>query len=96
MTRAPCVYILASRKNGTLYVGVTTDIRRRMLEHRLKGGEGFTAKYGVTRLVHVEWHGSAMDAIRREKRMKKWKRAWKIALIESHNRDWRDLSGELW
>jgi putative endonuclease len=89
------VYMLASRRNGTLYVGVTRDLVRRVAEHREGVVPGFTAKYGVTRLVWFETHDSVEAAIRREKRLKKWPRAWKVALIESTNLKWRDLWPEV-
>ena len=85
------VYIVANRKHGTLYTGVTNDIARRTFEHREGTGSRFAAKHGATRLVHVEVHEEIEAAIIREKRIKKWKRAWKVALIEEMNPDWRDL-----
>jgi putative endonuclease len=85
------VYILASRRNGTLYVGVTNDVARRVYEHRIGKGSEFAKKYGVHRLVHVEVFDEAGPAIQREKTLKEWKRGWKIALIEGENPDWRDL-----
>ena len=89
------VYLMASRWNGTLYCGVTNDLVRRIVEHREGTAEGFTAKYGVARLVWFERHSDINEAILREKRIKKWSRAWKIALIETGNRDWRDLAVDL-
>jgi putative endonuclease len=86
------VYILASRRYGTLYIGVTNDLGKRMLEHRSGHGSEFVKQYGVSRLVHVETYDVATEAIQREKQLKKWKRDWKIALIEQENLDWRDLS----
>ena len=86
------VYILASCHYGTLYIGVTNDLAKRMSEHRSGLGSKFVKRYGVTRLVHVESYDVATDAIQREKQLKKWKRDWKIALIERENLDWRDLS----
>jgi putative endonuclease len=86
------VYILASRKHGTLYVGVTSDIERRVHEHRTGSVPGFTRRYGVKRLVHVENFDSIEDAIVREKRLKEWKRDWKIALLERENPLWDDLA----
>ena len=85
------VYILASRTNGTLYIGVTSDLARRVREHKEGHVDGFTSRYGVTRLVYVETHPRVTDAIRREKQLKNWQRAWKLALIERDNPDWRDL-----
>ena len=93
--KRPCVYILASRRNGTLYVGVTSDIARRAWQHRSNAVGGFVRNYGVHRLVFVEFHETMADAILREKRIKKWRRTWKLELIERHNRQWRDLYGEL-
>ena len=85
------VYILASRIGGTLYVGVTNDLVRRVGEHREKLVPGFTRKYGVTRLVYFEEFQDIRDAIGREKQLKKWNRAWKIRLIEAVNPNWDDL-----
>ncbi len=87
----PCVYILASKKNGTLYVGVTSDMVRRVWDHKAGAVKGFTRRYGVKILVHVESHATMEEAIPREKEIKKWRRAWKIELIERANPDWRDL-----
>lgn len=84
-------YILASRKHGTLYIGVTNNIRRRIFEHKEGLAEGFTKRYGVKRLVHVESFPTVRQAIQREKSLKRWPRAWKIRLIEKQNSDWRDL-----
>lgn len=86
------IYILASQKNGTLYIGVTNDLERRVLEHKQKINEGFTSKYDVTRLVYFESFQYINDAILREKRLKKWNRQWKINLIEEENKEWNDLS----
>jgi len=93
--RQPCVYLLASRRNGTLYVGVTSDVVRRVWEHKQHLVEGFTKRYGVYRLVWYEPHESMESAIRREKAIKEWKRRWKVELIEKHNPEWRDLYSEL-
>lgn len=87
----PCVYLLASRRNGTLYVGVTSDLVKRIWEHKNHFVEGFTRKYGVDKLVWYEPHGSMESAIRREKAIKEWKRSWKMKLIEETNPDWPDL-----
>ncbi len=86
------VYILASRRNGTLYTGMTDELVRRIWQH--KNGElpGFTAKYGVKNLVWFEEHGSRDSAFTRERQIKKWKRAWKLQLIEAQNPAWDDLS----
>jgi putative endonuclease len=89
--KQPCVYILASKRNGTLYVGVTSDLIQRVWQHRNDLAEGFTKRYGVHRLVWYEQCGTMQTAIAREKAIKEWKRAWKIKLIEEVNPDWRDL-----
>ena len=93
--RAYYVYILASQPNGTLYVGVTSHLARRMWEHRTGSGSQFAAKYGVTRLVWYEPHDEAVQAITREKQIKGWNRRWKLELIEKANPAWRDLYEEL-
>jgi len=85
------VYLLASGKHGTLYLGVTNDLVRRMYEHRTKATPGFTSRYAVTRLVWFECYDDPTSAIGREKDIKKWRRAWKIRLIEESNLDWADL-----
>ena len=95
MTKHPCVYILANERNGTLYVGVTSGVIRRVWEHKNDAVEGFTKKYGVHMLVYAEFHETMPDAILREKRLKKWNRAWKTALIEGVNPLWRDLYDEM-
>ena len=89
------VYMLASKRNGTLYVGVTNDLMRRVWEHKTGHVKGFTGKYGVTQLVWFEMHQDVNEAIAREKRIKKWRRAWKLDLLESDNPNWRDLYAEL-
>jgi len=86
------VYILASRRYGTLYIGVTNDLRTRLERHQLGVGSEFVRKYSVYRLVYVETYENAEDAIRREKQLKKWNRDWKIRLIEEDNLEWKDLS----
>ncbi len=86
------VYIVASERNGTLYIGSTDDISRRMIEHKAKTLGGFTAKYDVNRLVWFEEHETRDSAFGRERKLKVWRRAWKIALIERSNPEWRDLS----
>ena len=88
----PAVYLLASHRNGTLYVGVTSNLGLRLHQHREGLLEGFTKDYGVKRLVWFELHETMEQAILREKRIKKWNRAWKIRLIEDTNPDWRDLA----
>lgn len=95
MSRGGWVYLLANRYRGTIYVGVTADLPRRIHEHQSRAHAGFTSKYGVTRLVHAEEYPTIVEAIAREKALKKWRRAWKIELIESANPDWEDRSSEL-
>jgi putative endonuclease len=85
------VYILASRKDGAIYVGITNDIVRRVYEHRTKVIQGFTSKYNITRLVWFEIYEDPISAISREKELKKWKRVWKVQLIEAQNPQWNDL-----
>ena len=85
------VYILASRKDGAIYIGVTNDIVRRIYEHRTKIVQGFTAKYNITRLVWFETYDDPISAISREKELKKWKRVWKVQLIEAQNPERNDL-----
>jgi len=89
------VYILVSCKNGTIYIGVTGDLARRISLHQADLVKGFTKKYGVHDLVHFEEFGHPKDAIAREKQIKKWNRQWKIKLIEKENSNWNDLSEEL-
>ena len=89
------VYILASKIGGTLYVGVTNDLVRRIYEHRNGLADGFTKKYSVYRLIYFEQHSDIEAAITREKRLKKWNRAWKIRLIEETNPNWSDLYPEI-
>lgn len=91
----PAVYILTSKRNGTLYTGVTSDLAKRIWEHKNDLAEGFTKKYDVHMLVFFELHGDMFTAISREKQIKKWNRAWKIRLIESVNPEWRDLWNEI-
>ena len=86
------VYIMASRRNGTLYVGVTNNLAIRAHQHMTGSGSAFTRKYGVTRLVWYELYADIRDAIAREKRLKKWERRWKLELIEGFNPEWADLS----
>ena len=85
------VYILASRRDGAIYVGITSDLVRRVHEHRIKAVRGFTAKYNITQLVWFEAYDDPISAISREKELKKWTRAWKIQLIEKDNPNWGDL-----
>ena len=89
------VYILASRRNGTLYIGMTDDLIRRAWEHRTGVVPGFTRKYGVTMLVWFEQHESRETAFQRERQLKKWNRAWKLQLIEASNPHWKDLAVDL-
>ena len=92
---SPTVYILASQRNGTLYTGVTSDLLARLHLHREGQIRGFTQQYGVKMLVWFEHHATMEQAILREKRIKKWNRAWKLQLIEEGNADWRDLADDL-
>jgi putative endonuclease len=95
MTKQPAVYILASKRNGTLYIGVTSDLQKRAWEHKNDRFEGFTKRYGVHNLVYYELHGDMLSAITREKQIKKWNRAWKLELIEKQNPDWNDLLDDI-
>ena len=95
MERQPCVYLLASGRNGTIYTGVTSNLPKRIWEHKNDLVEGFTRKYGVHTLVWYELHDTMETAIQREKAIKNWKRAWKIEMIEKENPKWRDLYREL-
>ncbi|MDZ4142745.1 MAG: GIY-YIG nuclease family protein [Methylotenera sp.] len=91
----PCVYILASKKNGTLYVGVTSDLIKRVWQHKNDVVEGFTKEHTVHDLVYYEIHATMDSVISREKNIKAWKRAWKLVLIEKENLEWRDLYHDL-
>lgn len=91
MEKQPAVYILASKRNGTLYVGVTSDLTKRVTAHREDLRQGFTKRYRVHRLVYFELFADMNSAIAREKAIKKWRRAWKIELVEKSNPDWTDL-----
>ena len=95
MDRQPCVYILTNNRNGTLYIGVTSDLPKRIWEHKAKIIDGFSKKYNADTLVWFELHTSMVSAISREKTIKKWNRNWKIQLIEKTNPDWRDLYKEI-
>ncbi|HEY1328294.1 MAG TPA: GIY-YIG nuclease family protein [Casimicrobiaceae bacterium] len=95
MEKSFAVYILASARNGTLYIGVTSDLVKRVWQHRQTFIDGFTRDYGTTQLVWYEQHASAEAAITREKQIKKWKRAWKLELIENANPYWNDLYEEI-
>ena len=89
--KQPAVYILASQRNGTVYVGVTSDVVQRVWQHRNDRAGGFSQAYSVHMLVYFEQHADMLAAITREKQIKKWRRAWKVALIEQTNPGWRDL-----
>ncbi len=91
MEKAGYTYILASRKNGTLYIGVTSNLIKRVWEHKYDHADSFTRKYGVHTLVHFEGFDDIRTAIEREKQLKRWHPQWKINLIEEHNPDWKDL-----
>ena len=93
--KTPCVYILASKHYGSLYVGVTSDLLKRLSQHRGGMTPGHASKYGIYRLVHFEFFGTMEAAIAREKQLKNWHRDWKVNLVESDNPDWRDLAPEL-
>ena len=95
MVKQPCVYILASRRNGTLYIGVTSDLIKRVYQHKNDLVEGFTKRYDVHMLVWFEMHATMESAIQREMAIKSWKRQWKLRLIEESNAEWRDLYEEL-
>ncbi len=87
----PCVYIMASKRNGTLYTGFTSNLTQRVWQHKNNLVEGFTERYGIHTLVWYEVHETMISAITREKKIKNWKRIWKLALIEKTNPEWRDL-----
>ena len=89
------VYILASKRNGTLYTGVTNDLGRRIDEHRTGRGSNFTKRYGVVVLVWAEAYDDVVEAIAAEKRIKRWRRRWKLELIEKSNPEWEDLSAQI-
>ncbi len=95
MSKEPAVYILASQRNGTLYIGVTSDLVQRIWDHRLSKVEGFTKEHHVHMLVYYEYHDDMDSAIQREKQLKKWNRAWKLRLIEEKNPEWNDLYEEI-
>ena len=95
MKKQPAVYMLSSKKNGTLYVGVTSDLIKRIWQHKNDEVEGFTKRYGVHELMWYELHETMESAIEREKALKKWNRAWKLKLIERENPDWKDLYEEI-
>ena len=89
------IYILASKKNGTLYIGISNDLLKRVWQHKNKQQEGFTKKYDVDKLVYYEIFNDSINAITREKRLKKYSRKWKMNLIEKHNPEWKDLYDDL-
>jgi putative endonuclease len=91
MNKQPAVYILASRRNGTLYIGVTSDLVKRVWEHKNGATAGFTARYSVHTLVYYELFDDMLSAIAREKQLKKWRREWKLDIIEKANASWNDL-----
>jgi len=93
--KRPAVYILANKRNGTLYIGVTSDLAKRIWEHQNNMAEGFSKRYGVHLSVWYELHETMESAIKREKQMKEWKRKWKLELIENTNPDWQDLYNTL-
>ena len=95
MKKQPCVYLLASKRNGTLYVGITSDLVKRIWEHKNGVMEGFTKRYGTHKLVWYELHETLHGAIAREKAIKEWQRKWKLQLIEKTNPQWRDLYPDL-
>ena len=95
MKKQPCVYLLASKRNGTLYVGITSDLVKRIWEHKNGVVEGFTKRYGIHKLVWYELHETLHGAIAREKAIKEWQRQWKLQLIEKTNPQWRDLYPDL-
>jgi len=95
MDRQPAVYILANKRNGTLYVGVTSDLIKRIWEHKNNVVKGFTERYSVHQLIWYELHETMESAIRKEKMLKNWKRVWKLELIERNNPNWQDLYGTI-
>ncbi|NHI01630.1 MULTISPECIES: GIY-YIG nuclease family protein [Oceanimonas] len=95
MFKAPAVYIVTNKRNGTLYIGVTSNLVQRIWQHRQHEADGFTAKYDLHRLIYFESHSSMYDAITREKQLKRWKRDWKIRLIEEFNPHWQDLWNDI-
>ncbi|GAA3705300.1 GIY-YIG nuclease family protein [Oceanisphaera sediminis] len=91
MSKQPAVYMLTNNRNGTLYIGVTSNLVQRIWQHKQEEVAGFSARYALHILVYFELHADMYTAISREKQLKKWNRAWKLRLIEEHNPDWRDL-----
>ena len=90
-----CVYILTNQRNGTLYIGITSNLKNRIFQHKEKMFEGFTKKYGIDKLIYFEQTEDVQSALRREKQLKKWNRDWKLRLIEEKNPQWKDLYDEL-
>lgn len=95
MTKQPAVYLLASKRNGTLYIGVTSNLPARIWQHKNDQVEGFTKQYQVHQLVYFEIHEEMVSAIQREKQLKKWRRQWKLELIEKDNPEWKDLYDDI-
>jgi putative endonuclease len=95
MSKIFCVYILSNKRHGTLYVGVTSELQKRIYQHKMKLLEGFSKKYGLDKLIYYEIFEDSVAAITREKKLKKWNRQWKIKLIEEKNHLWNDLSNEI-
>jgi len=95
MNKQPAVYILANKRNGTLYVGVTSDLIKRIWQHKNNVVKGFTERYSIHQLVWYELHETMESAIRKEKMLKNWKRVWKLELIEKSNPNWQDLYGTI-
>jgi putative endonuclease len=95
MSKAYCVYLLASARNGTLYLGATSNLIQRVYQHKAGAADGFTKKHKVDMLVWFEQHDSPTSMVTRERQLKEWKRAWKIELIEANNPMWRDLYGDI-
>ena len=93
--KQPCVYILASAYRGTLYIGVSSNLLRRIWQHKNLSIEGFVERYRVKRLVYYEQYADMYSAISREKQLKRWRRAWKIQLVEENNPEWKDLWGDI-
>jgi putative endonuclease len=95
MNKEYYVYLMASKRNGTLYTGMTSDLIKRVWQHKSGVADGFTSKYKVNSLVYYETHGDVMEAIKREKNIQAWKRLWKIRVIEEENPTWDDLYGKI-
>ncbi|MBN2689582.1 MAG: GIY-YIG nuclease family protein [Gammaproteobacteria bacterium] len=89
------IYVITNKRNGTLYIGVTSNLPHRISQHKSKTIKGFSSKYNLTKLVYYEKHSNIMQAIKREKNLKNWKRLWKLNLIESFNPEWKDLYFDL-